>query len=243
MANPRRQERPHELMHVISHSVHRDRLFPDGGWMTYFDQLFAIEAEERSWDVWCHTLMGTHYHLLLSTPDCSLSTGLQRLHLRMSLERNAGRQRMGRLFSAPHRAISIRDNDHLAACLRYIPMNPVKARLCSHPADWKWGSFRALAGYEQVPDWLRADEVRRFLSTPTPAALTAWVTQSRGPQPPLSERDWKRYDVDRCLLRGMSREEIAAELNISTRWVERLAARSGLSLPTGASRGDGMTSR
>ncbi|MGI9187706.1 MAG: hypothetical protein ACR2J9_09385 [Gaiellales bacterium] len=227
MTNPRRHERPHELMHVIANSVHRDRLFPDSGWMTYFDQLFAIEAEERSWDVWCHVLMGTHYHLLLSTPDCSLSAGLQRLHLRMALERNADRHRRGRLFSSPHRAITIRDEGHLASCLRYIPTNPVKAGLCSHPADWRWGSFRALAGYEEVPDWLRAEEVRRFLSAPTSASLTSWVMRTDRPEPPLNERDWKRYDVDRCLLLGMSREEVAAELNISVRWVERLAVRSG----------------
>ena len=243
MANPRRHDSPNELMHVIAHSVHRDRLFPDAGWMTQFEQLFAIEAEERSWDIWSYCLMGTHYHLLLSTPDCSLSAGLQRLHLRMSVERNRSTQRMGRLFSSRHRAISIRDNGHLAACLRYIPMNPVKAGLCVHPSEWKWGSFRAIAGYDPAPDWLGVSEVRRFLAVSTPAELVNWVTQSKQAQPPLTERDWKRYDVERCLLEGKTREQIAGELEISVRWVERLAARSGVLVSATVFRGDGMTSR
>lgn len=32
--------------------------------------------------------------------------------------------------------------------LDYIHMNPVRAGLCSHPADWKWSSYNAYAGKE-----------------------------------------------------------------------------------------------
>jgi REP-associated tyrosine transposase len=32
--------------------------------------------------------------------------------------------------------------------LNYIHMNPVRAGLCKHPADWKWSSFRAYLPHE-----------------------------------------------------------------------------------------------
>jgi putative transposase len=32
--------------------------------------------------------------------------------------------------------------------LNYIHMNPVRAGLCQHPADWKWSSFRSYMPHE-----------------------------------------------------------------------------------------------
>jgi len=34
----------------------------------------------------------------------------------------------------------IRDDDDLHRCCRYTSMNPVAARLCQHPEEWKWSS-------------------------------------------------------------------------------------------------------
>ena len=42
------------------------------------------------------------------------------------------------------------DDDHLAAALVYVAMNPVRARLCARPTDWRWSSVHALLG--QIPD-------------------------------------------------------------------------------------------
>jgi hypothetical protein len=57
------------MMPVIAYRVHRDRLFPDAEWMAQFEQLFAIDAEQRSWDGWSHCLMDT---LLTSAVDVGL---------------------------------------------------------------------------------------------------------------------------------------------------------------------------
>lgn len=33
--------------------------------------------------------------------------------------------------------------------LNYIHMNPVRAGLCKHPAEWKWSSFRSYLPHEE----------------------------------------------------------------------------------------------
>jgi putative transposase len=39
------------------------------------------------------------------------------------------------------------DEEHLAAALRYVALNPVRARLVKRAQDWRWSSTRAhLAG-------------------------------------------------------------------------------------------------
>jgi REP element-mobilizing transposase RayT len=43
-----------------------------------------------------------------------------------------------------------RDEDDPARCCAYTTMNPVKAGLCAHPADWPWSSAHAHVG--QVSD-------------------------------------------------------------------------------------------
>jgi hypothetical protein len=42
--------------------------------------------------------------------------------------------------------------------LNYLHLNPVRAGLCEHPADWKWSSYRAYLPHKvgEVPieiDW------------------------------------------------------------------------------------------
>ena len=38
------------------------------------------------------------------------------------------------------------DEAHLGAALRYVALNPVRARLVGRAADWPWSSVRALLG-------------------------------------------------------------------------------------------------
>ena len=38
------------------------------------------------------------------------------------------------------------DEEHLAAALRYVSLNPVRARLVGRARDWRWSSVRAQLG-------------------------------------------------------------------------------------------------
>ncbi len=56
----------------------------------------------------------------------------------------------------------IRDDDHLRATINYINQNPVKARLCRVPGDWRWSS----AGSADVLVGNREDEADEDVSAP-----------------------------------------------------------------------------
>ncbi len=52
----------------------------------------------------------------------------------------------GHLFQRRFSSVAM-DEDHLAACVRYVSLNPVRARLVARAEDWPWSSVRAhLAG-------------------------------------------------------------------------------------------------
>jgi putative transposase len=57
------------------------------------------------------------------------------------------------------------DEAHLYACLRYVELNPLRARLVARPEEWRWSSARGHLGLaadslidsaamrERVDDW------------------------------------------------------------------------------------------
>ena len=67
----------------------------------------------------------------------------------------------GHVFQGPYEAEPVVTDEHLLESQRYIANNPVKAGLCERPEDWRWSSYRATAGLERHPPWLRVDLVRR----------------------------------------------------------------------------------
>jgi REP-associated tyrosine transposase len=88
-------------------------------------------------------LMGTHYHLLVETPEPNLSVGLHHLNGLYAKLFNVRHGRVGTLFQSRFHAVLIETEDHLEAAVHYIAANPVRAGLCARPEDWPWSWFRA----------------------------------------------------------------------------------------------------
>jgi putative transposase len=71
---------------------------------------------------------------------------------------------------------------------RYIVLNPVRAGLCTHPGQWRWSSYRATAGLEPAPAFLRVDWLLEQLSPDRDEAhrrYTAFVEEALTTSPQL----------------------------------------------------------
>ena len=234
VTNNRRREHPDALQHVIAHGVHGDRLVPNAEWATELYNCIAREAHERGWQVWSFVIMGTHYHLLVETPDGSLAAGLQRAHSAHAIRRNRHEDRRKcAVFGRRYDSFGVEDGRHLRNALRYIPRNPVVAGLCRDPADWPFGTFRALAGLEPCPAWVPKSRIFQALEGPFRDSAEPWFGESHYARmcrsriapitPPLRVDDWNRYR-SQCLREdGAGPTAIAAELGLSVRHARRLA--------------------
>jgi REP element-mobilizing transposase RayT len=87
-------------------------------------------------------VMPNHVHVVLwPTPNHALSTITQSWKRFIAREANKALNRTGQTFWQPESFDHwIRDDDEHARCCRYVVNNPVKARLCAAPEDWKWSS-------------------------------------------------------------------------------------------------------
>jgi putative transposase len=116
--------------------------FGDDDYARYRD-LLAASCRAAGVDIWAWCLMPNHVHLILtpSDPD-GLRRALSRVHRTYAGVIQARRKRSGHFWQGRFGAVPM-DEEYLAAALRYVSLNPVRARLVARAQDWKWSSTRA----------------------------------------------------------------------------------------------------
>jgi REP element-mobilizing transposase RayT len=100
-----------------------------------------FDGQRYRLDAW--VVMSNHVHAVLwPMPNHSLSEILQSWKRFTAREANKILQRTGQTFWQPEAFDHwIRDDvEHARCCRCYVVNNPVKARLCAAPEDWKWSS-------------------------------------------------------------------------------------------------------
>lgn len=90
---------------------------------------------------WC--LMPNHAHLILTPADADgLRAALADAHRRYSRRINFAKGGTGYLWQGRFGSYPM-DEAHVMAAVRYVELNPVKARLVKRAEDWKWSSAAA----------------------------------------------------------------------------------------------------
>jgi putative transposase len=133
-------DHPH---HVTQRGNGRARtFFGDADYALYRD-LLAANCREAKVEIWGWCLMPNHVHLILvpTDPD-GLRRALARVHRRYAGVIQARRKRSGHFWQGRFGAVAM-DEEHLATALRYVSLNPVRARLVERAQDWRWSSTRA----------------------------------------------------------------------------------------------------
>jgi putative transposase len=88
-------------------------------------------------------LMPNHGHLMLTPADADgIRRALAPVHRRYAGATHARLRRTGHFWQGRFGAVAM-DEMHLAAAVRYVALNPVRARLLGQPQDWPWSSARA----------------------------------------------------------------------------------------------------
>jgi putative transposase len=79
--------------------------------------------------------------LMPSDPD-GPRRALSRVHRRYAGFIHARHKKTGHFWQRRYGSV-VMDETHLAAALRYVTLNPVRARLVERAQDWRWSSVRA----------------------------------------------------------------------------------------------------
>ena len=134
-------------------------IFLDGGDYRKFLYLLADVVDMYDVEVWDFCLMPNHYHLALCNRKPNLSRVIQHLNGEYGLWWNAQHRTVGHVFQGRFKDQIVQHVEYLETLVRYIALNPVRAKLASHPGDWHWSAFRSFAGLSPTPGFLCADRI------------------------------------------------------------------------------------
>jgi REP element-mobilizing transposase RayT len=157
MARPLRIEFAGAVYHVTSRGNARQDIVIDDRDRTVFLTVLAQVVDRYGWLCHAYCLMDNHYHLLLETPQANLSQGMRQLNGRYTQAYNRRHHRVGHLFQGRFTAILVEKDAHLLELCRYVVLNPVRAKLVTHPRLWAWSSYRGTAGESTGPAWLSTE--------------------------------------------------------------------------------------
>lgn len=137
---------------VTARAVAGQRLFFDDADHALYRDLLAGHAKRSQLEVWAWAALSDHVHLIVvPRTAAALAQAMGDTHKRYAAVLNAKARRAGHLFRARYASVAL-DEAHLLAAIRYVAMNPVRARLVNRAEDWPWSSVRAHAGV--APDGL-----------------------------------------------------------------------------------------
>lgn len=129
-------------LHLIQRGNNRSACFyAEEDYLFYLDNL-KLQAEQHGCAVHAWCLMTNHVHLLVtpSKPE-SASLMMKGLGQRFVQYINRTYDRSGTLWEGRFRSCLLQQEDYVLACYRYIEMNPVRAGMVEHPAEYRWSSY------------------------------------------------------------------------------------------------------
>jgi REP element-mobilizing transposase RayT len=172
MARPLRLEHEGAVWHVTARGNERKNIFRSDADRLLFLALLAAAVKRCNWIVHVYTLMSNHFHLVIETPEKTLSRGMQWLDGQYARRFNKRHKRVGHLFQGRFYAQLVQKESHLLELTRYVVLNPVRAGMVERPEEYRWSSYRATVGLEAPPAWLTIDWVLgQFGSEPKAAAV------------------------------------------------------------------------
>ena len=156
---------------MTSRGIERQDVFQDDEERERFLALLGKVDGDLDWRVDAYVLMGNHYHLMLETPEPTLSRGMRQLNGVYTQAFNRRHERVGHLYQGRFTAILVEREAHLLELIRYVVLNPVRAGFVRSPREWKWSSFRAIAGLAPAPPWLESEWTLEQFGAPRSKAV------------------------------------------------------------------------
>lgn len=175
MARPLRLEHENAVWHLTARGNEQRDIFRDDVDRERFLLLLSQSVIRFGWRLFAWVLMSNHYHVVLQTPQPNLSRGMQWLNGRYAQWFNRRHNRSGHLFQGRFDGRLVETESYLLTVARYVVLNPVRAALIDHPADWRWSSYRQTAGIDGPVPWIAVSDLLESFGGATPHGCKEYV--------------------------------------------------------------------
>lgn len=132
--------------HVVQRGNNKNPIFIKQSDYHCFLSVLEEAKQKHPCLIYSYCLMPNHFHLLL-VPESKENVSLFMKFVGAKYVRyfNKSYSRTGTLWEGRFRCSIIDENAYFLACLRYIEMNPVRAKLAKTPETYHWSSYKVRA--------------------------------------------------------------------------------------------------
>ena len=181
--------------HVTQRGNGRQRTFFGDADYAAYRELLRTHCAAHGVAVWSWVLMPNHVHLILVPGHRdALRAALAKVHRAYAARIHARERRTGHFWQGRFGCVAM-DEAHLLAALRYVALNPVRARLAARAEDWPWSSVHALLDpargdglTETAAVAARVPDFAAFLQAGEEAPLSQALRRSESVGRPLGSR-------------------------------------------------------
>ena len=150
MARLPRLDLPGIPQHIVQRGNNRLPCFLDDEDRARYRQLLREALLATGCQLHAYVLMDNHVHLLATPPETgALGRLMQKLGRQYVGVFNARHGRTGTLWEGRYKACLVDGADYLLRCVRYIDLNPVRARMTDNPTQFAWSSCAGLCALRE----------------------------------------------------------------------------------------------
>lgn len=147
MPRPARVWSPGAIYHLISRGNNRQTIFFREWDYRIYLRLVGDARQRFECTLLAYTLMTNHIHLMVQSDETvPISKFMQVIGTTYAMYVNKYYGRVGHLFQGRFHSVLVESDSQALELTRYIHLNPVRAGIVAHPAQYRWSSYRAYVG-------------------------------------------------------------------------------------------------
>ena len=133
---------PANFYHVYNRGNNRQKVFLEAENYRFFLRRLRFYFNSNGIDLIAYCLMPNHYHLLIRPErKIDFSNVMRSFSVSYVKSINKVYHRVGHLFQGNFEAREVDAHEYLAHLIRYVHLNPVRARLVRKAEDWKYSDY------------------------------------------------------------------------------------------------------
>jgi putative transposase len=151
MPRPHRVQAAGATYHVFARATGDELLHRDDEDRQRFLSILETTVTKYRLELHFVVVLGTHHHLLVTTPRPNLAAAMQSLSGTYCQSYNRRHGRKGHLVAGRYGTKLVESEEHGISLAAYLALNPVRAGLGDRPEAWPWSSYSSLIGLS--PEW------------------------------------------------------------------------------------------
>jgi len=165
---------PGGFYHVTLRGNHQQTIFFADSDRSLLDIIVARSMEKFGARLHAYCWMGNHIHLVIQVGAESLANPMRQIASEFARAMQIKLDTTGHFFERRYHAILVDTDAYLMELLRYVHLNPVRARLVRHVSQYLWSSHHAYIGARSEP-WITTDFCLGLFASDRTSAVAAYL--------------------------------------------------------------------